>query len=84
MAIALAIAPGLAAACASPYEGGGRMPIPVHTDDTDAGDSGDPFAGLSPVDASADDGDDGDGDDDSLAPEPDDAGFDVFSLFPEQ
>jgi hypothetical protein len=83
MAMALAV-PVLGAACSSPYEGGGRMPIPLPTDDTDASDSWDPFAGLSPVDASADDGDDGDGDDDSLAPEPDDAGFDVFSLFPEQ
>ena len=82
MVIALAVAPGLGAACSSPYEGGGRMPIPLPTDDTDAGNTGDPFASLSPVDASG--GDDGDDAADSFAPEPDDAGFDVLSLFSEQ
>jgi hypothetical protein len=77
MVIALAVAPGLGAACSSPYEGGGRMPIPLPTDDT--GDSGDPFEGLSPVDASA-----GDDAADSFASGPDDADFDVLSLFSEQ
>jgi hypothetical protein len=74
-----ALATALVVACSSPYEGGGRVPIPSSADDATADDSASPFASLSPVDAGAQDA--RESEDASNQEPPADGGFDVFSLF---